>query len=465
MGASISYKYTNGYAINHKYRTMTVIIDESSATDPVLCCSYADDAISMPSGFSDNAISSWKEFFKYRPCILCGNEVLEYLDPDNYDLRDDGTPSLLNGRTHNTVNGRMGVSSYEDHWLWNSDKQKMMRVMIEWPRLGIKISKNGTVVSISVTDRPNAYGYSYQAYYLNGVSYDHLYIETNFLHIANDGDWTSNRDVLFFADPTEMPESRRYHTDEGLCTKTTLLSGIRRVQVGTPNYHLTNYHQLNLIQCIWALQSKSITNPKIAGMPSTLYGPFDPTLTDGMFLYRHDNGGTYPEYRSVLFGIRDLFFMPGDSTDQFIIYDGICCTDFGEFYIMRNGYETPRWGSIDNYRKVTTGTGQRDHERFIKTVVGDMNGLLLPDSIYNIDNTDYDPSSYYWGYYGLSRSHSVADTNRVEFSDPELDGTDPVVCGQPLDSDGATSYGGIFSIGCRQYSDIDNAYVRVSVLL
>ena len=177
MGAAISYKYTNTWH--------TMNIDEGN-DDPVACCTYADDAIDMSAGFSDDAITAWQEFFKYRPCILCGNEVMEYLDPDNYNLRDDGTPSLLSGRTHNTVNGRLGVETYEEHWLWNTEKQKIMRIMIEWPRLGIKITKHDNIVSISMTDRPNAPGYSYQAYYLNGVSYDHLYIESNFCHLSND---------------------------------------------------------------------------------------------------------------------------------------------------------------------------------------------------------------------------------------------------------------------------------------
>ena len=62
MGAAISYKYTNTWQTMQKYRVMTVNIDENS-DDPFACCTYADDAVYMPVGFSGDAIIAWKEFF------------------------------------------------------------------------------------------------------------------------------------------------------------------------------------------------------------------------------------------------------------------------------------------------------------------------------------------------------------------------------------------------------------------
>lgn len=459
MGASISYKYMNSYSSLQNYRVMTVNIDENS-DDPFECCTYADDALGMPVGFSGDAIIAWKEFFKYRPCILCGNEVLEYLDPDNYDLREDGNPSLLSGRTHNTVNGSLGVRTYEDHWLWNSEKQKMMRVMIEWPRLGIKISRQQNVVSISMTDQPNAPGYSYQAYYLNGISYEHLYIETNFCHLTNDGYPGDTTDDLYFADPTESPLSDWWNLSDRCTTKATLLNNLRRTQVGTTHYHLTNYHQLNIIQCACVLHSKSIDRINKIGLPENRELG-SPNLTNGSFGYYISSGNFGHGIYSMTFGLYNMWYSPPVRKSLLMVYDGLCCTDIGLFYVMQDGNETSRWGSVDNYQPITSlgdfSGGVIKNNHAVKSIITD-NGTLLPSSTYNTDDTYYS----YWGWYGMFPDAFP----KLYVSDPELDGTDDVVlCGQPMITDSEFECGGIFSAGSAMYSWCDGVFFRVSVLL
>ena len=459
MGAAISYKYTNTWHTMQNYRVMTVNIDEGNNDDPVACCTYADDAVDMPVGFSGDAITAWQEFFKYRPCILCGNEVMEYLDPDNYNLRDDGTPSLLSGRTHNTVNGRLGVETYEEHWLWNTEKQKIMRIMIEWPRLGIKITKQDNIVSISMTDRPNAPGYSYQAYYLNGVSYDHLYIETNFCHINNDGDFPAETDPLYFADPTETPASEWLRLSEVATTKATLLNNIRGTEVGTANYHLTNYHQLNIIQCAYVLHSKSIGKPKVAGVPANSMLR-TPSLTNGRFGYYRTDLYYGDNFYTMLFGLYNLYHYSQEYSDKhFMVYDGICCTDVGEFFIMHDGAETTRWGDVSGYQKVTATGDVSDHYAGgapVKSIIGGTGTFLV--------NSTYDGygDSHYWGWYHMLPPNRQSTPT----SNPELDGTDDVVvCGQYMTTDGANQMGGIFSISSSEYNWPDQMWFRVSVLL
>ena len=459
MSAAISYKYANTLFAMQKYRVMTVNIDENS-DDPFECCTYADDAVGMPSGFSDDAIIAWKEFFKYRPCILCGNEVLEYLNPDNYDLREDGNPSLLNGRTHNTVNGRLGVRTYEEHWLWNSEKQNMMRIMVEWPRLGIKVSRHQNVVSISMTDQPNAPGYSYQAYYLNGISYEHLYIETNFCHLTNDGNPGDTTDDLYFADPTESPVADWWNLSDRCTTKATLLNNLRRTQVGTTHYHLTNYHQLNIIQCACVLHSKSIDRINKIGLPENRELG-SPNLTNGSFGYYISSGNFGHGIYSMTFGLYNMWYSPPARKSLLMVYDGLCCTDIGEFYVMKDGYETSRWGSVDNYQPITSlgdisGAVIRNNYA-VKSIITD-NGTLLPSSTYNTDDTYYS----YWGWYGMFPDAFP----KLYVSDPELDGTDDVVlCGQPMITDSEFECGGIFSAGSAMYSWCDGVFFRVSVLL
>ena len=135
MGAAISYKYTNNYSTLHGYKVMTVRIDETKS-NPDTCCTYQDDAVGMSSGANAD---EWTEFFGYRPCLLRnslnGLEV-KYLNPDNYTKFIDGTTADIS-------------SGYAGN------------VMIEFPRRGIKLSRSGNYLYVSMTDDPDADGYNY----------------------------------------------------------------------------------------------------------------------------------------------------------------------------------------------------------------------------------------------------------------------------------------------------------------
>ena len=102
------------------YKTMTVKINELES-NPANMCTYADDAVNMPSGKTEDAISAWQNFFKYKPCVLKDGQVLGYLNPNDYSKFEDGS-------SNNTA---------------ATDRT----VMIEFPRHGLNISKNGNTFS------------------------------------------------------------------------------------------------------------------------------------------------------------------------------------------------------------------------------------------------------------------------------------------------------------------------------
>ena len=140
------------------YRVMTLKINESDS-NPLTMCSYADDAIDMPSGNSSSAVNEWKDFFKYKPCIVQSGNVLGYLNPNDWTKFENGQSSGL-------------TASMIDSGNFDTSKD----VMIEFPRLGINISKNGSIITIKMTDEPDNPNFIYDSYRWNGTMYDHLYI-------------------------------------------------------------------------------------------------------------------------------------------------------------------------------------------------------------------------------------------------------------------------------------------------
>ena len=108
------------------YKIMTVVINEADG-NPATCCTYADDAVSMSSG---KEATEWADFFGYKPCLFKDGQVVEYLNPNDYT-------KFENGYLADITSGDAGD------------------VMVEFPRRGVKISKSGDTVTVSMTDDPD----------------------------------------------------------------------------------------------------------------------------------------------------------------------------------------------------------------------------------------------------------------------------------------------------------------------
>ena len=127
------------------YRTMTVKIDQSNS-NPATCCTYDDDATGMTAGSSD-----WDDFFGHYPCMLNNGVEGVKLNPDNFAKDVDG----------NNVDITSGSAG---------------DVMIAFPRRGLKISTSGSVVTISMTDDPDAEGFEYNAHTRGSTAKDVFYL-------------------------------------------------------------------------------------------------------------------------------------------------------------------------------------------------------------------------------------------------------------------------------------------------
>lgn len=130
------------------HKVMTVVIDLNDS-NPKTCGHYEDDAIGMNSGTEAN--EDWREFFEYKPCILKDGKVTRYLNPNDYNYDTDG----------NSVDITSGATG---------------DVMVEFPRRGIKISKYGKVLTVSMTDDPDNPEFTYYAHTRGENRRDYFYV-------------------------------------------------------------------------------------------------------------------------------------------------------------------------------------------------------------------------------------------------------------------------------------------------
>lgn len=138
------------------YSTWTVVIDESNS-NPLSCCTYGGDAVGMTKGSDE-----WDTIFGYRPCVFKNGAVVFYLDPNDW-TKD------ANGNT--TYNG-ISIASLISTDYYNSGYD----VMIEFPRMGLNISKNGTKITVSLTDDPNNSNFEYRAHKRGDVAKNAFYL-------------------------------------------------------------------------------------------------------------------------------------------------------------------------------------------------------------------------------------------------------------------------------------------------
>lgn len=131
-------------------KTMTVVLDLNDS-NPETCGSYADAATNMPSGKTEEAISAWQEFFGYRPCLFKDGKVVGYLNPNDYTKFEDGNPADI-------TSGDGGD------------------VMVEFPRRGLKISKSGKIITISMTDDQDNPAFTYYAHTRGTDRKDYFYL-------------------------------------------------------------------------------------------------------------------------------------------------------------------------------------------------------------------------------------------------------------------------------------------------
>ena len=139
------------------WKIMTVKLNFANS-NPASIGSYADDATSMTAGKN---VDAWEEFFGYKPCLFKNGKVVGYLNRNDYTKFENGTAADI-------TSGNAGD------------------VMIEFPRRGVKISKSGKVVTVSMTDNPNDSSFKYYAHQRGSANKDYFYLGA-YLGYVNNG--------------------------------------------------------------------------------------------------------------------------------------------------------------------------------------------------------------------------------------------------------------------------------------
>lgn len=204
------YNGRNWVEMQKAYKTYGVSIDLTNS-DPTTAVTYTDDAVGMIAGSSD-----WDNtniFRDIRPCMFKDGKVKEYLNPDNFTKYIDGTAADISSGAEGDV-------------------------MIEIPKLGVKIATSNNTLTVQVTDDPNAEGF-------------HYYAHTR----TKEGD----RDKLYIGAFLGYNASSKLRS---LCSKQPTVNvaiGETRTlaQANGDGYDQIAFYQLTLLQCLFLIRYKS----------------------------------------------------------------------------------------------------------------------------------------------------------------------------------------------------------------
>ena len=237
------------------YRVMTVVIDQSNS-NPSTCITYADDATSMTAGSS-----AWDSFFGHYPCLLKNGVEVGRLNPNDFTKFEDGTSADI-------TSGNAGD------------------VMIAFPKLGYKISTSGDIVTVSMTDNPNAEGYCYLA------------------HTRG----TTVKDVFYLGAYKGYVTSSKLRSLSGKTpTVNTTIGNFRtQAQANGSGYDQSAFNQLIFRQCMYLLKYKNLNSQTAVGY-GYANGNSASISTGGTNAKGMDYGETTGKLQMKLFGLEDFW--------------------------------------------------------------------------------------------------------------------------------------------------------------
>ena len=240
------------------YQTYGVSIDLSNS-NPETSVTYTDDAVGMVAGSPD-----WYKmsiFNKIKPCLFKNGAVVGYLNPDNFAQFEDGSAADI-------TSGDAGD------------------VMIEIPKIGVKIATSDNVLTVQVTDDPNKKGFSYKA---------HTRTE--------DGD----RDKLYIGAflGSFKDDKLRSLSGKQPANNTTIGNFRTSAQANGDGYDQIAFYQLTLLQCLFLIKYKSRNSQTALGM-GYVNGD-DVTKTGGTVARGMDFGETTGRQQMKFLGIEDFW--------------------------------------------------------------------------------------------------------------------------------------------------------------
>lgn len=285
----------NGWVeLQRVYKTYGVSIDLTNS-NPETSVTYTDDAVGMVAGSSD-----WDNtvlFKRIRPCVFKDGAVVGYLQPNDFTKYVDGTAADI-------TSGDEGD------------------VMIEFPKLGYKITTSGDTLTVQVTNHPCLDGFSYLAHTRENPGDRKYFYVGAYLGCVLDAKLRSlsNVDVTSYNDISTFRST---------------------AQANGSGYEQVAFYQLTLLQCLYLIKYKDLDSQNAVGigLVSSAHKKTGGTETRGM---DYGSGNTA---HVKLMGIEDFW-----GNYKWWV-DGLRTDGNGYIKIATNGF-----GNSGNYvRKISVG--------------------------------------------------------------------------------------------------------------
>lgn len=232
----------------------TIRIDQSNS-NPLTCCTYADDAVGMTKGSSE-----WDDIFGYKPCIMRDGVVQGYLNPNDFTKYTSGSSAPITDTNYD--------------------------VMIEFPRMGLDISTSGKIITIKLTDAENDSNFHYLAHKRGNVQKDYFYL----------GAYSA----------TGSGSKLGSNSGASLRISTSIADFISLAHNRGSGYEIMGFYQWTYVQALYVMKYGNLNSQKALGRGFTSGSStqsIGATNTQGM-CYGNPNSGTY---RMKLFGLEDLW--------------------------------------------------------------------------------------------------------------------------------------------------------------
>lgn len=251
------------WTLTNAYKIMTVMIDESNS-NPLTSVTYADDAATMTAGSDE-----WDEWFGYYPVLFKDGAEVVKLNPNDYS-KD------INGNSIDITSGDAGD------------------VMVAFPRMGLKMSKSGDVVTISMTDNPNDANFKYYAHQRGNTEKDVFYIGAFKGYSAS-----SKLRSLSGKTPTGNQNISAFRT---LAQANGKSDGN-----GGSGYEIGGFFQLTFRQCMYVLKYKNLNSQEAVGMGYVKSSHTAATKTGNTDAKGLNFGSTDDNLQCKLFGVEDMW--------------------------------------------------------------------------------------------------------------------------------------------------------------
>ena len=324
------------------YKIMTVIINEADS-NPATCCSYADDAVDMTSG---KDATGWAEFFGYKPCLFKNGSVVGYLNPNNYAQFEDGTGADI-------TSGDAGD------------------VMVEFPRRGVKISKSGYLVTVSMTDNPDDPEFTYYAHSRGESRRDYFYLGAYLGY--NKNSTICSISGYYPTGSTNLNTARSYAQNKG--------SG----------YELMTFYQWTFLQVMYLLQFKNLNSQSTLGWGYCASGGIlsGDLNTNGLF-YGYIGLNSH---QMKIFGLEALW----GSYEQWV--EGFAIDSSYNYLVATDGFNSSASG-YTNLGKLFNPPSTGYYYGFLSKVSGTSESGFAPEAING-------SATIYYSDYVYAKTHST----------------------------------------------------------